>query len=117
MPPPRNPERMVMIALAAIGLAGLSYLAWSAVGWFGVGLLGLLVSFLSVRIELEGNRPVGHQMTPDLYAGQYRSEAGQGHAERTGRVSERLSLANTARLAGLVGGVLALVGFGLFFLL
>jgi hypothetical protein len=97
-------------------LAGLSYLAWSAVGWFGVGLLGLLVLFLSVRIELEGNRPVGHQMTPDLYAGQYRSEAGHGHAERAGRASERLSLASASRLAGLFGGALALLGFGLFFL-
>ena len=24
-----------------------------------------------IRVELEENRPVGHQMTPDLYASQY----------------------------------------------
>lgn len=117
MPPPRNHERMVMAALAAIALVGLSYLAWRAIGWFGVGLLGLLVLFIAVRVELEGNRPVGPQMTPDLYAGQYRSEAGHAPAERAGRTSERLILASSARLAGLFGGALTLAGFGLFFLL
>ncbi len=117
MPPPRNRERMVMIVLAAIAVAGLAYLAWSAIGWFGVGLLGLLVLFLAVRVELEDNRPVGHQMTPGLYAGQYHSETGQGHAERAGRSSERLALTSSARLAGLFGAALTVAGFGLFFLL
>lgn len=117
MPPPRSRERTVMIALAAIGLTGLAYLAWSAIGWFGVGLLGLLILFLAVRVELEDNRPVGHQMTPGLYAGQFHSEAGQGHAERAGRSSERLALASSARLAGLFGAMLTGVGFCLFFLL
>ncbi|MBN9452627.1 MAG: hypothetical protein J0I42_11825 [Bosea sp.] len=117
MPPPRNRERMVMIVLAAIAVAGLAYLAWSAIGWFGVGLLGLLVLFLAVRVELEDNRPVGHQMTPGLYAGQYHSETGQGHAERAGRSSERLAVTSSARFAGLFGAALTVVGFGLFFLL
>ena len=116
MPPPRNRERMVMIALAATALTGLAYLAWSAIDWFGVGLLGLLVLFLAVRVELEDNRPVGHQMTPGLYAGQYHSESGQGHAERAGRSSERRVLASSARLASLFGGLLTIAGFGLFFL-
>ncbi|WP_336813470.1 hypothetical protein [Bosea sp. MMO-172] len=117
MPPPRNRERMVMIALAGTGLTGLAYLAWSAIGWFGVGLLGLLVLFIAIRVELEDNRPVGHQMTPGLYAGQYHNEAGQGHAERAGRSSERLALTSSARLASLFGAVLTAAGFGLFLLL
>lgn len=117
MPPPRNRERMVMIALAAVGLTGLAYLAWSAIGWFGVGLLGLLVLFIALRVELEDNRPIGHQMTPGLYAGQYHSEVGQGHAERAGHSSERLALASSARLAALFGAALTVAGFGAFFLL
>ncbi len=117
MPPPRNRERMVMIMLAAIGLMGCAYLAWSAIGWFGVGILGLLVLFIAIRVELEDNRPVGHQMTPGLYAGQFHTESGQGHAERAGRSLERLALTSSARLAGLFGAVLAVTGFGLFFLL
>lgn len=116
MPPPRNTEHDVLLAVSAAGLLGLAWLAWSAIGWFGVGLLGLLVLFVSVRIDLEGNRPIGHQMTPDLHAGQYRSEAKQGRAERAARLSEIGTVTSAARLAGLFGGALAVMGFGLFFL-
>lgn len=117
MPPPRNRERDVLLALCGVGLFGLAYLAWRAVGWFGVGLLGLLVLFIAVRIDLEGNRPIGPQMTPDLHASQYRSEAGLGHAERAGRHAERGAVMSAARLAWLFGGGLTVAGFGLFFLL
>ena len=117
MPPPRNRERDVLVAVCAIALLGLAYLALQAVGWFGVGLLGLLVLFIAVRIELEGNRPIGPQMTPDLHASQYRSEMGLGHAERAGRAAERSFVTTAARLAGLFGGTLTVAGFGLFFLL
>jgi len=116
MPPPRNREREVLLALGIVGLLGLAYLAWSAVGWFGVGLLGLLVLFIAVRFELEGNRPIGPQMTPDLHASQYRSEGHQNRAERAGRMSELGTLVNAARLASMLGGMLAIAGFGLFFL-
>ncbi|QEL21863.1 hypothetical protein FQV39_04180 [Bosea sp. F3-2] len=117
MQPPRNRERDVLLVLCAVGLLGLTYLAWRAVGWFGVGLLGLLVVFLAVRIELEGNRPIGPEMTADLHAGQYRAEAGFDHAERAHRSAERGAVTGGARLASLFGGGLTVVGFGLFFLL
>ena len=101
MPPPRNREREILAGLGALGLVGAACLAWRAVGWFGVGLLGLLVLFIAVRVELEGNRPIGPQMTPDLHASQYPSEGGHAHAERAGRLSERKAVS----------------GFGLFVLL
>lgn len=75
MPPPRNRERMIMIVLAAIALIGLADFAWSAIGWFGVGVLGLLVLFLALSVEFEGDRPVGTQTTPEL-------DARHSHAER-----------------------------------
>lgn len=117
MPPPRNRERDTLLALGAIALFGLAYLAWRAVGWFGVGVLGLFVLFLAVRIELEDNRPIGPQMTPDLHAGQFRAEASHGHAERASRRAESGAVIGAARIAGLLGGALTLAGFGLFFLL
>ena len=98
MPPPRSRERMVMIVLAAIGLMGCAYFAWSAVGWLGIGLLGLLVLFIAIRVELEGDRPVGTQTTPELYANHFHAERAQNPAERPGRRAEVAAFTATARL-------------------
>ena len=117
MPPPGNRERLILTAISVVALLGLAWLAWSAVGWFGVGLLGLLVLFIAVRVDLEGNRPVGHQMTPSLYAGQYRSEMAAGPKDKASRLSERMAVIGSARLATLLGGLLVVVGFGCFILL
>lgn len=116
MPPPRNNERMVMIALAAVGLVGLAYLAWSAIGWLGVGLLGLLVLFVALRVELEGDRPVGTQTTPELYANHFHAERAQNPAERAGRRAEVAAFTASARLFAIAGALLAIIGFGLLFL-
>jgi hypothetical protein len=116
MPPPRNNERLVLVTLAGVALLGLACLAWRAVGWFGVGVLGLLVLFIAVRVELEGDRPIGPQMTPDLHASQYRSEMTAEGSARASRRSERLSVIGAAQYGRLFGAVLALAGFGLFLL-
>lgn len=117
MPPPRSLERLILSLVSVAALLGLAWLAWRAIGWFGVGLLGLLVLFIAVRVELEGNRPVGHQMTPGLYAGQYRGEM-QAHAsERAERHSERTAVIGSARLVVWLGALLVAAGFGLFFAL
>jgi hypothetical protein len=113
MPPPRNRERGVMIALATIGLVGLAYLAWRAIGWFGVGLL---VLFVALRVELEGDRPVGTQTTPELYARHFHAELAQNPAERAGRRAEVAAFTASPRLFVLAGALLATIGFGLFFL-
>lgn len=115
MPPPRNRERMVMIVLAAIGLVGIAYFAWSAIGWLGVGLLGLLVLFVAVRVELEGDRPVGPQTTPELYARHFHAEREQNPAERAGRRAEVAGFTATARLFAIAGALLAVIGFALLF--
>lgn len=115
MPPPRNNERMVMIALAAIALVGLAYCALSAIGWLGVGILGLLVLFVALRVELEGDQPVGTQTTPGLYASHIHAERAQNPAERAGRRAEVASFTASARLFAIAGALLAILGFGLLF--
>lgn len=114
--PPRNHERSILTALAGAVLLGLAVLAWRAVGWLGVGVLGLLVLFIAVRLELEGDRAVGPQMTPDLYAVQYRSETSADGSARAGRRAERLAVIGAARSAMLFGAVLTIAGFGLLLL-
>jgi len=113
MPPPRNTERLVLTAISASGLIALACLAWRILGGLGVGLLGLLVAFLAIRIELEGDRPIGPQMTPGLHAEQHRQEANAHHAEQAHRATERHALRSGARLAAMLGGFLAICGFGL----
>lgn len=116
MPPPRNTERLVLTVLAASGVIALAFLAWRILGGLGVGLLGLLVAFLAIRMELEGDRPIGPQMTPGLHADQYRHETNAHHAERAHRTAERHAIRNVARLAATLGGILAVCGFGLLFI-
>ncbi|PZU84169.1 MAG: hypothetical protein DI527_23155 [Chelatococcus sp.] len=113
MPPPRSTERLVLTAIATAGLIALACLAWRILGGLGVGLLGLLVAFIAIRMELEGGRPVGPQMTPGLHAEQYRNEANARHDERSRRRADRYALTSGTRLAATLGGLLALGGFGL----
>ncbi len=117
MRPPPNRERLLIRALACAGLIGLAWLAQQAIGWLGVGLLGLFTLFVAVRYELEGNLPVGPQMTPDLYASQFGKHGREHEAESAGRRHEWLGQLSAARLAAGMGAMLALVGFGFFLML
>ncbi len=115
MPPPRNREKQVLIVLGAATLSGLAWLGWKWLGGFGVALLGLLVLFVAVRVELEGDRPVGTQTTPEAYARHFRNEADQSPTDRAGRRAEIASVVSTARLFVMAGAILATTGFALLF--
>ncbi|AMJ60260.1 hypothetical protein AXW83_08085 [Bosea sp. PAMC 26642] len=84
-------------------------------GGLGVGLLGLLVLFVAVRVELEGDRPVGTQSTPEAYARHFQTEADQPHTARASRRAEVASFVSTARLFVIAGAVLTTTGFALLF--
>ncbi|WP_186417785.1 hypothetical protein [Bosea sp. CS1GBMeth4] len=115
MSPPRNRERLLVRVAACAALIGVAWLAFQAIGWLGVGLVGLFTLFVAVRYELEGDLPVGSQMTPDLYAGQFGKSDREHAAERAGRHHEWLGRLSAARLAAGLGALLALSGFGIFF--
>ncbi len=117
MRPPRNAERVVIAALACAGLIGVAVIAQQAIGWLGVGLIGLFTLFVAVRYELEGNLPVGPQMTPDLYASQFGKYGREHDAERADRRHAWQRQLSAARLAAGMGTLLALVGFGFFLIL
>ncbi|MGX1789030.1 hypothetical protein ACWIGM_19955 [Bosea sp. NPDC055332] len=117
MRPPRSRESLFVRAFACAGLIGLAWLAQQALGWLGVGLLGLFTLFVAVRYELEGNLPVGPQMTPDLYASQFHKHGREHAAERAGQRHEWLGQLSAARLAAGMGVLLALLGFGFFLML
>lgn len=115
MPPPRNRERQVLIALAVAGLLGLAWLGWLALGGLGVALLGLSVLFVALRVELQRDSPVSTQSRPESYANHFRSEAEQPQADRADRRAKIASVASTARLFVIAGALLTTAGFALLF--
>lgn len=116
-PPPRRREGPILAGICGAVLLGFAYLAWQAAGGLGVGVLGLLTLFIAVRFELEGNRPIGPDMTPGLHASQFLAEARAGHAQKAAGRSALAALAGPTRLAMLLGGLLVVVGFGALFLI
>lgn len=116
MSPPRNWERVILRGVGTLALLGLAFLAFRAIGWFGVGLLGLFVLFVAIRFELEGNRPIGPQMTPGLYATQFEKRGREHAADEASRRFELSGQLSSARLATVQGSLLALTGFGAFYL-
>lgn len=117
MRPPKSRECLFVRAVACASLIGLAWLVQQAIGWLGVGLLGLFTLFVAIRYELEGNLPVGPQMTPDLYASQFRKHGPEHAAERAGQRHEWAGQLSAARLAAGLGTLLALLGFSFFLML
>jgi hypothetical protein len=115
-PPPRRREGPILAAICGLMLLGFAAMAWQAAGGIGVGVLGLLVLFVAIRFDLEGNRPIGPQMTPGLYASQFHGEAHADHAEKALALSTLKALAGPTRLAMLLGTLLIVIGFGALFL-
>ena len=115
-PPPPSPERLVLTGIGLFALGGASWLAYRAVGGLGIVILGLFVLFVAVRLDLEGDRAVGPQMTPGLYASQHHPRTIADTAERGLRRLILAGLASWTRLAALAGGALVLVGGGLMWL-
>lgn len=110
-----NRERQVWTAVCGVMLVGLALLAWQALGGLGVGLLGLLILFVAIRVELEGDSPVGTHSTPESYARHFQAERDRPPAERAGRRAEIATFVASARMFVITGAVLTVVGFGLIF--
>jgi hypothetical protein len=74
------------------------------------------VLFVAISIDLEGDRPIGPQMTPGLHASQYRAEALANQRDRAARRSDISAMLAATRLAMLAGAGLVAIGFGMLFL-
>lgn len=85
------------------------------VGWLGVGIVGLLVAFLAIRMEIEGDGPIGSVQDAGSYAA-HRERWRAAEASDEGIRAERRATLRALTLARLIGGVYILVGLGGFFL-
>ena len=111
----RAQTRGLLIA-AAIGAAVVLVYAigvGTRLGWLGVGLVGLVVLFISVRLDLHGGKAVPgmhvDKSDVDLLARQFDKDS-------TASVSDDAKNLNTIYLGRGIGVLLTVLGLGMFFL-
>lgn len=91
-------------------------IGYAVVGWLGVGIVGLIVTFLAVRIEIEGDGPIGGLQDAGYHAAHRERWRCAEASDREGVRAERRATLRALTLAELIGGVLVLVGLSGFFL-
>ncbi len=107
-----------LLLAAAIGVGLVIVYAMGVgtrLGWFGVGLVGLIVLYISVRLDLHGGKaaPGGHidKSAVDLLARQSAEDSALTGSERGGDTARRTQLLYLGRGLGVL---LSVLGFGMF---
>ncbi len=80
--------------------------------FFGVAVLGVLVWFVSARVDQERDGAVGAAVTPGFLARQFRARADMSPAERLAFRDEQSLEARATRLFRYLGIAMILVGLG-----
>ena len=100
-----------------LGTGALAFLAYRIVGFLGIGILGVLIGFIAVRIDLEKEGAVGSEWAAGLHGQQVSSRHNAPHAERAAHRAEMQALRRPLLIAKIIGAVLVAIGFGgLFYL-
>jgi hypothetical protein len=108
------------LGVAVAGWSAAVVLAMTLVallGFFGVGLIGVLVWFICVRVDLEREGAVGSPFSTGLYARQIQAGGSLPPAERVGQRREQGALVQSMRFFRMLGMGLTAIGFGGFLLL
>lgn len=100
--------------LAAI-LIGVGYGALRLVGFFGLGILGLIIAFITVRMDLE--RDGAHSGEPSVLAEQFKARERMSRAERAEMRAAQSQRRRPLFVAQIVATGFVILGFGLHFLL
>jgi hypothetical protein len=112
--------RTIALAVAALGwlIAGLvAFVLVSQFGFFAIGLIGLLLWFVCVRIELEKDAVIGNSRTPELIAYQHEARERMSPEQRAAwREEQSIALQSTRFFKHLGIGLTAIgaAGFGWF---
>jgi hypothetical protein len=112
--------RTIVLAVAALGWLIASLVAFVLVasfGFFAIGLIGLLLWFICVRIELEKDAAVGSGWTPHLIGSQHEARERMSGDERANwRHEQSVGLQSTRFFKHLGMGLTAIgaAGFGWF---
>lgn len=99
--------------LAALAI-GVFYAALRLVGFFGLGVIGLVIGFIAVRMDLERD---GASNDPQTLAEQYKARSRMTRAERAGLQAEHGLRLRPLFAAQIVAAGCIILGFGFHFLL
>ena len=98
-------------------VAALAFFAFRIAGFVGIALLGVLIGFIAVRVDLEKEGAVGSEWAASLHAQQVMSRQNASPSERAAHRSEMQSLARPLLIAKIISAALVILGFGGFFYL
>lgn len=99
--------------LAALAI-GVVYSALRLVGFFGLGILGLIIGFIAVRMDLERD---GASSDPRVLEEQFKARNRMSRAERADLHAGQLARLKPLFVAQIVAAGFIILGFGLHFLL
>ena len=105
-------EGLAAAVFIAAGLLGMALVA--RVGFIGVGIVGALIWFVCVRIELNSDSPIDVVRSPDLFARLVRERQSRPSAEKAAMRLEKSMLARSLPFFRYLGIGLAVIGFGVF---
>src|SRR5215471_3372323 len=110
-------SEIYLLPIVLLGVGALAFLAHRIVGFLGIGILGVLIGFIAVRVDLEKEGAVGSGWAAGLYAQQASSRHTAAHAERAAHRAEIRALRRPLLVAKIISAILAAIGFGGFFYL
>jgi hypothetical protein len=103
----------LLVAMVGWLVAALvTYVFFVFTGFLTIGVIGLLICFISLRIELESGSVVGTVSSPDSFRRQVERQQAMSRAERAAARHEQSLTARSARFFLNLGIALALIGFG-----
>ena len=105
--------RTIALAVAAVGwlVAGLIvFVLVASVGFAAIGVIGLLLWFISVRIDLEKDAAVGSGWTPHLIVSQHEARERMSDEERASWRHEQSLALESVRFFKHLGMALTLIG-------
>ncbi len=113
---------MYMLPPILLGVAALAYFAYQVVGFLGIGLLGVLVGFIAVQVDLdkEGTIGVGVLHAQQMMARQNASPSERAAHKAAMQSYGRPLLITKIRpllITKIISAALVILGFGGFFFL
>jgi hypothetical protein len=108
-----NHSKTIVLAVSALGWLVASLIAFSIVAsftFFGIGLIGLLIWFVCVRMEIEKDAAVGSGWSPGLISSQHEARERLSPEQRSAVREEQTMAMHSVRFFRHLGMALTAIG-------